>query len=238
MNTEMSKLQTRYFDLDFIRGIAIVLMVVFHFCFDLNNFHFIDINIYHGVFWHYFRYVIVSLFLLCVGVSLYLVNESGYNFTKDLKRFFLIFANAMLVSAASYFTFPHSFIYFGILHFIAFASLLALAFVKFPKIALLAGITIIVLSYNNTLHMHWLYNILKMPLHLPKHPEDLVPFTPWFGVVLVGIFIGCKKLFIFNTVQNYFTKKVSFLGKHSLLIYMIHQPVLFGTVFSMHEILE
>ena len=218
----------RYFDLDFIRGIAIVLMVIFHFCFDLNNFHFIDIDIYNGVEWRYFRYFIITLFLLAVGISLVIANEDKIDLKKNLKRVALITFNALLVSVASYITFPHTFIYFGILHFIAFASLVGLLFIRIPKISLILGVAIISLSFYKYIDMHWLYLYLQPILHLPKHTEDLAPFTPWFGVVLIGIFIGNYRLFILNTPQNRLTKTIALMGKHSLLIYMLHQPLLFG----------
>ncbi|WP_457746599.1 heparan-alpha-glucosaminide N-acetyltransferase [Sulfurimonas sp.] len=218
----------RYFDLDFIRGIAIVLMVIFHFCFDLNNFHFIDINIYNGENWRHFRYVIITLFLLAVGISLVIANKNEINLQKNFKRFALILFNAMLVSAASYIIFPHTFIYFGVLHFIAFASLVGLLFIRFANLALIVGVAIILLSHYSYIDMHWLYNYLKPILHLPKYTEDLVQFTPWFGVVLIGIFVGYHRLFIIHTPQNSFTKSIAYMGKHSLLIYMLHQPVLFG----------
>ena len=221
----------RYFDLDFIRGFAVVLMIVFHLCFDLNHFHYIEIDIYRGEFWHYFRFVIVTLFLLCVGISLYIVNEKGYNLQKDLRRFFIILANALAVSVASYFIFPNSFIYFGILHFIAVASILALPFVKFPKIALIVGVLIIALTLLDLINMHWLYDMLAKPLFLPVRTEDLVPLTPWFGVVLIGIYFGYAKAFIINIPQNGVTEKISFLGKHALLAYMLHQPILFGSFY-------
>ena len=79
----------RYLQLDFIRGIAILLMMVFHLCFDLNHFQFIDIDIYHRVDrdWFYFRMFILTLFMGCVGMSLALVNEDKIDIQKVAKRF-------------------------------------------------------------------------------------------------------------------------------------------------------
>lgn len=205
-------------------------MVVFHISFDLNNFHFIHIDIYnqHSLNWFYFRMVIVSLFILCVGISLALVNENGVNFKKALKRFALLGLASAAVSIASYITFPSSWIYFGVLHSIAVMSLLALFFVRFEWVALFVGIVIVVGFKLDYLNMHWLYELLKEPLHLPKHTEDLVPLTPWFGVVLIGIFLGKKRLFLFPLKSNRVSESISFLGKHSLVIYLAHQPLFFG----------
>ncbi len=222
----------RYLQLDFIRGIAIILMIIFHISFDLNNFHFIEIDIYNreGLEWFYFRMVILTLFMGSVGVSLALVNENGIDYKKVIKRFAILIGASIVITIASFITFPNSWIYFGVLHFVAFASLLALVFIKFEWVALVLGITIIVLFNLNMINMSSVYELFQPLLNLPKYTEDLVSFTPWFGVVLVGIFIGKKRLFLFPLKTNLFTQRVSFLGKHSLAIYLLHQPLFFGVI--------
>ena len=220
----------RSLQLDFIRGTAIVLMVIFHISFDLNNFHFISIDIYHGLFWKYFRYFILALFIVCVGVALLLSNQYEINFKKSLKRFTLLLVLATIVSLASYFTFPNTWIYFGVLHFIAFASIFALLFLRFVWVNLFLGVSIITLYSLKIIDMSWLYNSLQSILSLPQYTEDLVSFTPWFGILLIGIFVAHKKLYLFPLKENKLTTAVAYLGKNSLLIYLIHQPIFFGLI--------
>ena len=222
----------RYIQLDFIRGIAILLMIAFHISFDLNNFHFINIDIYNrdGLEWFYFRMIIVTLFMLSVGISLALVNENGIDYKKVQKRFITLFIASILITIATIITFPNSWIYFGVLHFVAFASVLSLVFIKYEWIALIFGTVIITLFNLDIINMIWVYHFFQPFLHLPQYTEDLVPFTPWFGVVLVGIFIGKKRLFLFPLSENSITQKIAFLGKHSLMIYLVHQPIFFGTI--------
>lgn len=205
-------------------------MISFHISFDLNNFHFINIDIYHAKSWHYYRMLIVSMFILCVGISLALVNENGINIKKDIKRFVLLSLASLMITIASLITFPQSWIYFGVLHFIAFASVLALIFVRYEWLSLILGVLIVVLFNLDIINMHWLYNATASTLHLPYNTEDLVPLTPWFGVVLIGIFIGRKRLFLFPLQKNKATNAVGFLGKHSLFIYLVHQPIFFGSI--------
>ena len=205
-----------------------ILMVIFHFSFDLSTFHFINIDIYHGNFWHYFRFLILTLFLVCVGISIVISNSQSINIHKTLKRFFTLILLALFVSLASYFTFPKSWIYFGVLHFIAFASIFALLFLRFTWINLFLGLVMVILFVLDIIHMHWLYNFVQPSLHLPKYTEDLVSFFPWFGIVLIGMFIGKKSLYMFPIAENSFTNSIAFLGKYSLFIYMAHQPLLFG----------
>jgi len=228
----------RYLQLDFIRGVAIVSMVTFHICFDLNNFHFIDIDIYHGEFWRYFRYFILTLFILCVGMALVISRQNSLNLKKTLKRFLLLISLALLVSLASYFTFPKTWIYFGVLHFIAFASVFGLLFIRFIWLNLFLGTAIIALYISGFINMHWLYEVLQTSLNLPKYTEDLVSFTPWFGVLLIGIFIAKKRLYLFPLKENKLTHSLGFLGKHSLLIYILHQPIFFGFTYSADYLLH
>ena len=228
----------RYLELDFLRGLAIVLMVFFHISFDLNNFHFIDINIYHGKNWFYFRMVIVTLFMLSVGISLSLTHKKGVDFQKAFKRFYVLAGASLAVTIASFITFPNSWIYFGVLHFVAIASVVALAVIKHEWIALVLGVAIVVLFNLRLIDMHWLFIYLQPLLHLPKHTEDLVPFTPWLGVVFIGIFIGKKELFLFPLQKNSVTKFIGALGRHSLLIYLTHQPLFFGIIAGAHFLLH
>ena len=222
----------RYIQLDFIRGSAIVLMIIFHLCFDLNNFHFISIDIYNQYSrdWFYFRMLILTLFMLSVGISLTLAHQNILNKKKIFKRFFTLSLASFAISISSYVTFPNSWIYFGVIHFVTITSVLLLPFVGFPIISLFIGSLIVIFFNINLINMHWLYTLVAPIIHLPYHTEDLVPFTPWLGVVLIGIFLGKKELFLFPLKSNTFTDKITFLGKHSLLIYLIHQPLFFGLI--------
>ena len=228
----------RYLQLDFIRGIAIVLMVVFHISFDLNNFNFINIDIYNGLFWKYFRLLILTLFILSVGISLELTNKNTIDLKKNLKRSILLLFFSTLISISSYFIFPNTWIYFGVLHFIAFGSILGLLFIKLKWLNLFIGSSVVIGSFFNFIDMHWLYNSLQELLYLPRKTEDLVSFTPWFGVLLIGIFIAKKELYLFTLRENKFTLFISYLGKHSLVIYLIHQPIFFGISLTMNYLLH
>ena len=230
----------RYLQLDFIRGVAILLMVVFHLCFDLNNFNFIDIDIYHRVDrdWFYFRMLILTLFISCVGISLALANEEKIDILNVVKRFIKLSFFSVLITVVSYITFPQTWIYFGVLHFITVASVMALLFVRLEWITLSLGILIVALFNLDIINMYWLYEPLKEALYLPVRAEDLVPLTPWFGVVLIGIFIGKKRLFLFPLPSNKFTEFIGLLGKHSLAIYLLHQPLFFGIIAGADWILH
>lgn len=229
--------KNRLVGLDIFRGWAIILMIAFHFSYDLNYFHFIHINLHHDTFWVYARYLIVSMFLLSMGTSLALVHRPKIQWNKIYKRTLILGAASVLVTIATYIEFPHSWVYFGILHFILLASWVGLLFLGHPILSLLVSISIFIGYQLGFLHTHWLFMLLQSPLHLPPvYTQDLVIFFPWFSLVLLGIaFTDLNIIFSLFTIpffshQNKFNTFLSFLGKHALLIYLLHLPILFGIV--------
>lgn len=230
MESTLSKQRLHY--LDVTRGIAIILMVIYHFCFDLDNFNYIQIDMDTNPLWRGFRFLIITLFLSTMGMSLALTHAKGICWYCLKKRTLLLGGAAILVSIASYLQFPQTWIYFGILHFILFASWLGLYFVGKPWLSLITAIIILIGSAFGWLHTDALFSLAQPPLHLPSgYTEDLVTVFPWFAVVLIGVFIVAKDWHLFPALKpSFLSNKVGFLGQHSLLIYMIHQPILFGSI--------
>ncbi|RUM77417.1 MAG: hypothetical protein DSZ12_00235 [Sulfurovum sp.] len=185
------------------------------------------------------------MFVLSAGMSLVLAHKEKIHFAKVKKRVLILGGASLLVSLGSYTQFPNTWIYFGILHFFLFASLVGLLFLKIPKIAFMMGVVIIA-GYNfHFMSMHWLFILLQEPLHLPLHyTEDLANIVPWFGVFLIGVSAAKLKIHekIFNNsffnATHRVNKSFSFLGKHSLLIYLLHQPILFAFFILMHKTMD
>ncbi len=207
-----------------MRFTAIVLMVIFHMAFDLDQFKFLDIDFNNDQFWYWLPRFIVLLFMLCVGFGLKISHTNSLHWSKIQKRFFKIFIPAIIISIYTYYAFPKNWIYFGTLHCIAFASVLALPFLNRPKTSLIIGV-IFNLSY-------WILDIKHVPLiskSLNIVPMDYVPLYPWFGVVLIGIYlwhIGGHKILLAHSPHPF----IVYCSKYSLYIYLIHQPVIYGLV--------
>ena len=220
--------------LDTFRGWAILFMVAYHFTYDLNHFNLISVNMDYALSFLISRYTIMSMFLVSVGVSLALVHQHGIKWTNIKKRIIQLGMASTLVTIATYIEFPHSWVYFGILHCILVASLIGLLFLPYPKVTLVSAILILVTSATNTLSMEALFQFMQPILNLPTYTEDLVPFVPWFAMVLIGIvlvqFKLHQKLFNLSFFSNnsLLNRGLKFMGKHSLLIYLIHQPILFA----------
>ena len=225
----------RVFEADFLRGTAIVLMVIFHFCFDLNYFGYADFNIYHGDFWKNFRVVIVSIFLVVMGASLVFAYAGGINPVKFRKRLMLLGGAAALITFATIFVFPRSWIYFGIIHFAFVATIVGVLFVRTPWLALILGVLIIAGYQSGELSTAFIYDFLQPHLSLPRYTEDIARFFPWFGAVLIGIFMGNRMFLGLKVPETALTQKIAFLGRHSLLIYLVHQPLLFGPMMLLHR---
>lgn len=224
---------------DWLRGLAVVMMIVFHFSYDLTYFQLAHIDFYHDPFWLNFRTLIVSLFLSIVGISLYLVKLHVSSKQKIIRRLVILSLAALAITIASWFMFPGRTIVFGIIHFIAIASIISLPLIRFPLISTIAGIILIIVG-NNITHiifnqpaLHW----IGLMTHRPA-TEDYVPLLPWLGVVWVGIGLGWL-LNETDTGKTILAVKVNivghslfeWLGKHSLGVYLLHQPILLALLW-------
>jgi uncharacterized membrane protein len=207
---------------DLLRGTAVILMVFFHFCFDLAYFGQLAVQTNIDPEWVALRTLIVTLFAGVAGLT----TGPSINIKRQIK----LFACAGAATLGSWFIFPHAVIWFGVLHFFFVAGLLAPFFSKQAKLSLVLGIGLILLG-----------NLLQAPLF--NHPalawlgmmtykpitEDYVPLLPWFGVVLLGIAAKNKIPLAWLTKGGAkWLSPLRFLGRHSLLIYLLHQPILFG----------
>ena len=212
--------------LDLMRGIAIIMMIVFHFIYDLNTFGFTEIPLFThwlGVAW---RCLIVFLFLSAVGISLVFAHSKGIQYKKFLRRLFYLGMAALSVSFGTYIMFPDGWIYFGILHLIWVSSLIALVFINHPKISLMIALLILIGFFFDQPSLNIISNIFES--YLPSGSVDYYPLFPWLSFVFIGIYLGhypyYKKIFMFRL------NSIEALGKHALIIYLLHQIILFGMV--------
>ena len=228
-----AKLYNRSLLIDALRGIGIVLMVIFHFFYDLTLFNLADIPMYTDIKWISFRYVILSCFLGATGASLYLHYQRGFKWNTYGRRLLIIAANAIAITIITSLVLSDKYIFFGILHLIATASVLGLLFVRFYWINLIIGALIVYIGFNysNDLFNHPLLRWLGMVTRVTSS-ADFTPIFPWFGVVLLGMFTARllgKYIYIQNGIRWLYPLAVS--GRYSLIIYMLHQPILWGLIY-------
>jgi len=237
---------SRYFTIDLLRGLAMVWMTLFHFCFDLQHFGWLQANFYADPFWTLQRTAIVSLFVLCAGMGQAAALQQGQGWSNFWRRWRQIAGCAVVVSLGSWFMFPNSFIYFGILHGMALMWIVArllggagawlwpLAGVSLamPQLALQAHALWPALDFLNDRAFNWLGLISRRPI-----TEDYAPLFPWLGVMLLGLATGQWLLRrhtewlqrvgeVLERVAP--LRGLAWLGNWSLSYYMLHQPVLLG----------
>ena len=219
---------------DALRGIAIVAMVAYHLSFDLRLFGLARLDFEGDPFWLGARAAIVSTFLGLVGMSLVLARRAGVTAAQRWKRTATIAACALAVSVASWLAFPTSYIWFGILHCIAVASVVAWPFTRSPRLALACGAAVIVAGLVVT-HPAFDSRALAwigFTTHKPA-TQDYVPLFPWLGATLVGIAAGDALLRRSFTPLAFLARApraLAWLGRHSLAVYMVHQPLLIGVL--------
>ena len=216
--------------LDLIRGIAIIMMIVFHLIYDLNEFGYTNIPLSNFWLTSYWRYLIVFLFLNAVGISLVIAYGKSFSLNKFIKRLALLGLAALSVSLGTYFLFPDAWVYFGILHLIWTATLIAIIFVQFPKISLFVAALIFILGYLNLPDLSFIRFFLSD--YLPLSSVDFYPLFPWIAFVFTGIYLGHNPIY-----KKIFFMRLPFLqlvGQHSLIIYLLHQVILFSLVGAIY----
>lgn len=232
----------RQWEVDAIRGIAIILMIAYHFIFDLAFFGAYASNMYRFS-WQLVARSIGTTFILVMGISLTLTYhrlkpdvDHKQLFRKYLQRGAILLGWGMVISVVTYFFLGRQFVVFGILHLLGIASILAFPFLRSRWVGLAGGVAAIGLGiYLNSIEAltPWL-----LWLGVPQARRTMVdyyPIFPWLGVVLLGVFLGFtlyprgnRRYTLPDLSHTAPIRALCYLGKHSLLIYLLHQPILLG----------
>ena len=247
----------RYWEVDILRLLAIMIMIAYHFSLDVNH-------LFHGTFkiplsginpWVFYyngnpTWIIRPniIFLLLVGMSMTLayngLMKKGLETKQIFNSFFkkgrnifligLLFTTGALVS----YSYHKHFLIFGILHLIGFTLIVCFPFIKWRFRSLLLGIAIIVIGmYLRENRVEWADWYLWWIGILPTKTRfiDHFPIFPKLGFVFIGIFLGNllykngERQFPWIEFEN--NKIISilqYIGQKSLWIYLLHQPILTG----------
>jgi len=234
----------RFWEIDFFRGFFIILMILFHILYDLNHFNILKIN-FDSIFFQSYIYINATPFLLLVGISLTISYNRAKKtlvdkqlFTKFLFRGLKIFCYGLIITFITWLYLDEGFIIFGILHCIGLSIILAYPFLKIQKFIPLTGISLTAIGFilkTMTFDFYWFLWLGFIPTTF--FTVDYFPLLPWFGVVLIGIFIGNtfykenKRTFNLKDMSIFMPVKfICFIGRHSLVIYLIHQPIVIGLI--------
>lgn len=227
--------------LDEARGLALIAMASFHFTYDLQMFGFVPRGtVATWPFWIYAR-LIAGSFIFMAGFGLWLAHGRGVRWGPFGRRLAKIAAGAALVTVATYFADRSSYVFFGILHSIALSSVIGLAFLRAPAVVTgLAGCLAVAAphflrtgAFDAPL-LGWLglttYGIRSV---------DFEPTFPWIAPLLFGIAAakcaagrGALDPARYTGPHGPVSAALAWAGRHSLAIYLVHQPVLFGLVWA------
>jgi uncharacterized membrane protein len=229
---------SRIWEIDFLRGVSIILMVGYHILFDLGEFsgvkRFLGFSTDLGsAAWTAAQYFFAGLFVVLSGISSTL---SRSNVRRGLK----LLAVSLAVTAATYIFDPSSVVFFGILQCLAFSMLIyGAAFEKAGPIVCTAwgalviglGAVLPILKKGLAVRFDWL---LPFGIHSPSFSSfDYFPLIPWLGIFLIGAALG-KRIYVSKRSLLPWSLPVTFVnaaGRHSLLIYILHQPVIMGLLY-------
>lgn len=222
---------------DIARSVALFLMIVFHLVKDMELFGLVAPGTTLSGGWAVFARGIAASFLFLSGAGLVLAHAGGFRGRPWLRRFLLIAGAACLVSLVTYAVFPSRFIYFGILHAIAAASLFALPFLFMPAwVSMLAAAAVLSVSavFGRGLFsspwLAWTGLGQNVPASL-----DFIPLVPWLAPFLLGIaFARTVDLRRWEpSWPPWFpVHAATWPGRHSLAVYLVHQPILMALLWA------
>lgn len=225
---------------DAARGCALVGMFVFHLTWDLAYFGYLPRGAPFSPAMMGFGHAVAISFLTLAGASLVLAARGGLDWRAYAKRLALISAAAAGVTAATLAIFPDEFIFFGILHCIAAASVLGLVFLRASPWLALAAAAIMALAplfvASPALDNLWGWS-LGLSARAPR-TNDWRPLLPWAGATIAGIGLarmalaaGLDRAIAGWQARNVATRSLTWGGRHSLMIYLVHQPVFLAIVY-------
>ncbi|UUP19208.1 heparan-alpha-glucosaminide N-acetyltransferase [Nitratireductor thuwali] len=230
--------------IDAVRGLALVAMAVYHFTWDLEFFGYLEpfTSVTGG--WKIFARCIASSFLFLVGVSLVLAHARSFRAGPFAKRLAAIVAAAAAITLVTWWLMPEQFIFFGILHHIAVASVLGLLLLRLPAM-LLAALAVLVVAAPHLISWPFLDHPALWWTGLSQNvpaSNDYIPIFPWFGAVLSGMAAAKVARSTGLTARMAAWRPASripvlgWAGRHSLAFYLLHQPVLISCVWIIAQL--
>ncbi|MBY4891673.1 DUF1624 domain-containing protein [Rhodobacteraceae bacterium N5(2021)] len=244
--SDLSVTPARIPALDIARTGALVAMALFHFVFDLEMFGHVAPGTATSGLWRALAVATAGAFLALAGAGLWLAHGGGIRWAAFWRRFAIIAGAALLVSIGTYIAFPHAFVFFGILHSIALCSLLGLAALRLPVVAI-AALAVAVFYAPDYLRSdafnapYWWWTGLQT---IPLSTVDYEPVFPWFAAFLMGMAASkwAAHVGLWARLSTPTPSRTAHLaglpGRHSLLIYLVHQPVLIALVWSATQLMR
>ncbi|WP_151720741.1 heparan-alpha-glucosaminide N-acetyltransferase [Gemmobacter serpentinus] len=226
---------TRIWLIDLARSIALLGMALFHFSYDLQMFGLFRPDGGQAAFLWYLARIVAGSFIALAGVSLWLAQGRVLRWPAFWRRWRVLVLAAAGVSLATYLAMGEAWVFFGILHAIALFSLLGLLALRLPApLILLAGVGVFWGSTILPGLLEWNLPALRF-LGLGSirtATVDFEPVFPWFGPFLLGLGMAKALDRLWPRIARIEGPDwLAWPGRHSLAVYLIHQPVLIGAIW-------
>jgi uncharacterized membrane protein len=242
----------RFWEIDLLRTLAIVLMIVFHALYVPKYLGIADTMtvVRYGFWWWFPRVTAVAPFTFLAGLSLAITDSRGRRISEFLigglkiriSAFVLrgvrIFALGMVITLFTWLVDREGYVRFGILHFFGIAFMIGHFFTRFRFINLALGVALLAIG----IYLDSMYFDFSSLLWLGLKPHgvrmmDYIPLLPWFGLFLLGMF--CSKMlypegnrrFSIRELNDPVTRALTLPGRHPLVIYLAQWPVIVGILF-------
>lgn len=230
----------RFWEIDVVRTVALLGLLTFH---TLEVLYHLDLTVTvlrTGV-WHWVRLANAGLFIFPAGVALTISYSRRKRMRSVMLRGLQLFGLGMVFTLASLLVVPYEYVRFGILHFFGIAFILAPFFTRFRYINLILGAALMAAGIylqqqGVVVGFPWL--LWLIPYHF--RTLDYWPLVPWFGLFLLGMFAGKmlypdgNRRFNIPEISNPVASAVMVLGRHPLLVYIAHLPVIIGILFALY----
>lgn len=224
--------------LDIARSFALLAMAIYHVVFDLEMFGYLPAGTALTGGWRVLAWLTASSFLALAGMSLWLAHGTGIRWSPALSRIGKVALAALAVTGATYLAVPDAFVFFGILHAIAAFSLIGLFLLRVPAAGLIALAALVILIphvvESDVFHSPFLW---WLGLHAARVPSvDFIPLFPWMAPFLIGMAvakIGTSRglwAALADPSPGPWQRRLGWPGRHSLMIYLIHQPILIALI--------
>lgn len=244
----------RAFELDALRGLALFLMVLHHTAYDLR--YIFDLNILafqeRDYFWAFIQPFFVCVFVVISGICCQFSRSNPKRALKLLVFSVILTTSTVIVDR---FFIDGVAIYFNIIHLLTVGTALFALFDWWEQksqnsgnkrvgnaVLLLSALTFLFLVDGFDYYDGMVETNLLIPFGIQSRNfvemGDYLPMVPWLGVFIIGVLLGrfCyekKETFFPNapSVLKKITKPFEFIGRHSLLVYLIHQPIVLGILY-------
>ncbi len=234
--------------LDFLRGLALLIMICYHALWDFVYLLDYAIPWYRGPMGLFWQVTSCSLFILLSGFC--------WSFGKrPVFRGAVVFGCGLLIFGVTALTMPENTVRIGILTFLGSAMVLLVLIAPLlrkisPPLGLFVSLGLFLLFWNlgsgSVGLLHW--EFFQVPPELYRGPvgaflgfppagfvsADYFPLFPWFFLYCCGFFlyrVGTRAGEV--PLPSYslpYSGPLVFLGRHSLVVYLLHQPILYGLI--------